>query len=152
GVILELGARRRWPFRREGPNGSALHLESFARWSAPEGLSHKRGCYRCLGPPSSCALEGAFGEKSILESQTLELRGKWWLGQRRRVVCRALMVGLGHRGRPEFYSVQTSQSFFSLPRSLWPQNYLERLGVRLLNSGRAHAVRRRRGGSRRPRS
>ncbi|MQL73008.1 hypothetical protein Taro_005359 [Colocasia esculenta] len=27
GVIMELGARRRWPFRREGPNGSALLLE-----------------------------------------------------------------------------------------------------------------------------
>ncbi|MQL81166.1 hypothetical protein Taro_013616 [Colocasia esculenta] len=27
GVIVELGARRRWPFRREGPNGSALLLE-----------------------------------------------------------------------------------------------------------------------------
>ncbi|MQL84232.1 hypothetical protein Taro_016739 [Colocasia esculenta] len=27
GVIVELGARRRWPFQREGPNGSALLLE-----------------------------------------------------------------------------------------------------------------------------
>ncbi|MQM23100.1 hypothetical protein Taro_056162 [Colocasia esculenta] len=27
GVIVELGARRRWPFRREGPNGPALLLE-----------------------------------------------------------------------------------------------------------------------------
>ncbi|MQM19761.1 hypothetical protein Taro_052772, partial [Colocasia esculenta] len=27
GVIVELGARRRWPFRREGPNGSALLFE-----------------------------------------------------------------------------------------------------------------------------
>ncbi|MQM20898.1 hypothetical protein Taro_053927, partial [Colocasia esculenta] len=27
GVIVELGARSRWPFRREGPNGSALLLE-----------------------------------------------------------------------------------------------------------------------------
>ncbi|MQM11355.1 hypothetical protein Taro_044262 [Colocasia esculenta] len=27
GVIVELEARRRWPFRREGPNGSALLLE-----------------------------------------------------------------------------------------------------------------------------
>ncbi|MQL70900.1 hypothetical protein Taro_003215, partial [Colocasia esculenta] len=26
-VIVELGARRRWPFRREGPNGSALLLK-----------------------------------------------------------------------------------------------------------------------------
>ncbi|MQL98877.1 hypothetical protein Taro_031597 [Colocasia esculenta] len=26
-VFVMLGARRRWPFRREGPNGSALLLE-----------------------------------------------------------------------------------------------------------------------------
>ncbi|MQL95260.1 hypothetical protein Taro_027926, partial [Colocasia esculenta] len=26
-VLVVLGARRRWPFRREGPNGSALLLE-----------------------------------------------------------------------------------------------------------------------------
>ncbi|MQL93166.1 hypothetical protein Taro_025797 [Colocasia esculenta] len=26
-MIVELGARRRWPFRREGPSGSALLLE-----------------------------------------------------------------------------------------------------------------------------
>ncbi|MQL81083.1 hypothetical protein Taro_013533 [Colocasia esculenta] len=26
-MIMELGARRRWPFRREGPNGLALLLE-----------------------------------------------------------------------------------------------------------------------------
>ncbi|MQM21157.1 hypothetical protein Taro_054191 [Colocasia esculenta] len=33
----------------------------------------------CLGPPSSYALEGAFGATSVLESRTLEFRGKWWL-------------------------------------------------------------------------
>ncbi|MQL88119.1 hypothetical protein Taro_020661, partial [Colocasia esculenta] len=27
-VLVVVGARRRWPLRREGPNGSALHLES----------------------------------------------------------------------------------------------------------------------------
>ncbi|MQM15523.1 hypothetical protein Taro_048469, partial [Colocasia esculenta] len=26
-VVVVLGARRRWPFRREGPNGSALLVE-----------------------------------------------------------------------------------------------------------------------------
>ncbi|MQM12015.1 hypothetical protein Taro_044927 [Colocasia esculenta] len=26
-MLMVLGARRRWPFRREGPNRSALHLE-----------------------------------------------------------------------------------------------------------------------------
>ncbi|MQL77082.1 hypothetical protein Taro_009491 [Colocasia esculenta] len=26
-VLVVLRARRRWPFRREGPNGSALHVE-----------------------------------------------------------------------------------------------------------------------------
>ncbi|MQL74150.1 hypothetical protein Taro_006502 [Colocasia esculenta] len=86
--------------------------------SPPEGLSRERGCYHCLGPPSSCALVGAFGATSILESQTLELRGKRWLGQWRRVICRTLLHGLGHRGWPEFYQ------------------------VRLLSSGRAYAWRR----------
>ncbi|MQM14502.1 hypothetical protein Taro_047433 [Colocasia esculenta] len=33
GVIVELGARRRWPFRREGPNGSAVLSESSRSWS-----------------------------------------------------------------------------------------------------------------------
>ncbi|MQL94378.1 hypothetical protein Taro_027033 [Colocasia esculenta] len=28
-MLVVLGARRRWPFRREGPNGSALLLEPF---------------------------------------------------------------------------------------------------------------------------
>ncbi|MQM13179.1 hypothetical protein Taro_046102 [Colocasia esculenta] len=42
--------------------------------------------------------------------------GKTRFGQWRRVVCRALLVGLGCRGRMEFFPVQTNQSFFSLPR------------------------------------
>ncbi|MQM07254.1 hypothetical protein Taro_040093 [Colocasia esculenta] len=136
-VVVVLGARRRWPFRCEGPNRSALLVEhifgvvservapeppsaedataievamtscpawpsrhhrdalSFAWCSAPKGLSRERGCYHCLGPPSSCALEGVFGATSVLESQTLELRGKRWLGQRRQVICRALLVRPG---------------------------------------------------------
>ncbi|MQM20871.1 hypothetical protein Taro_053901 [Colocasia esculenta] len=46
-----------------------------------------------------------------------EPEGKTRFGQRRRVVCRALLVGLGCQSWVEFFQAQTSQSFFSLLHS-----------------------------------
>ncbi|MQL89101.1 hypothetical protein Taro_021683, partial [Colocasia esculenta] len=71
------------------------------------------------GTPILGAFEGAFEATSMLELAA-ELvdsgaEGKARFGQQRRVVCRALLVGLGCRGWLEFFSAQISQSFYSLP-------------------------------------
>ncbi|MQM07420.1 hypothetical protein Taro_040259 [Colocasia esculenta] len=83
-------------------------------------------------PRPHAPVEGVLRVAGVLELRTLEWRGKRWLGQQRSVVCRALVVGLGCRGHLESFPAQAS--------------------VRLLSSGRARIGRRRRGGSRRPRS
>ncbi|MQM04725.1 hypothetical protein Taro_037528 [Colocasia esculenta] len=64
---------------------------------------HLRACPRdrllsLPGTPSPARLlGGVLRAAGVLKSRTWSRRGKWW-GQRRRVVCRALLAGLGLRG------------------------------------------------------
>ncbi|MQM16080.1 hypothetical protein Taro_049032 [Colocasia esculenta] len=53
---MVLGARRRWPFRREGPNGSALLLEPF-RVSGSVGGDHEN---RVLGMGQGSGSRGRY--------------------------------------------------------------------------------------------
>ncbi|MQM22443.1 hypothetical protein Taro_055494, partial [Colocasia esculenta] len=46
GVIVELRPRKRWPFRREGPNGSALLLEVGTLDSSRETSQQWQGAHR----------------------------------------------------------------------------------------------------------
>ncbi|MQM19218.1 hypothetical protein Taro_052218 [Colocasia esculenta] len=129
-VLVVLGARRRWPFRCEGPNGSALLLEgvrimlmSFTWCSAPEGLSREKGCYHLPGTPILVRLRGSVQGDEHTRVMDSGVEGKMVV---RIAVSSRLQSSLGWSG-----TLRT---------------------LRLLSSGKAHVGRSRRGGSRHPRS
>ncbi|MQL76717.1 hypothetical protein Taro_009103 [Colocasia esculenta] len=63
---LGLGSVRT-PCSRLSEVSLRVQIHSFTRCSTLEGLSHKRGCYRCLGPPSSGTFMGGIGTTTVLE-------------------------------------------------------------------------------------
>ncbi|MQL97903.1 hypothetical protein Taro_030601 [Colocasia esculenta] len=74
-MLMVLGARRRWSFRREGPNGSALLVESLARCSALEGLFRERLLPLPGTPIPACLLREYSGRWACLS------HGLWSRGE-----------------------------------------------------------------------
>ncbi|MQL92889.1 hypothetical protein Taro_025521 [Colocasia esculenta] len=101
--------------------------QSFTWCSALEGLTHVRGCYRCLGPPSSEPIEGVLRATSVLELAAQQANS----GAKGKMVVTT--AALSH--------LQSSRGWSGTPRT-----------VRLLSNGRACARQTRRGGSGGPRS
>ncbi|MQL68858.1 hypothetical protein Taro_001144, partial [Colocasia esculenta] len=108
-MLVVLGARRRWPFRREGPNGSALLLKrrdlvvmawavvivSRPVWASRQGRDGpmRRDYSRetevvtvAWDPYPRAPVEGVLREAGVLESRTLERRGKRWRRQARDLI------------------------------------------------------------------
>ncbi|MQL71739.1 hypothetical protein Taro_004088 [Colocasia esculenta] len=96
-VRMVLGVRRRWPFRREGPNRLALLHEGVR----PMLVVVRQGCCYIIAmargivtrlhsalasrqvvlvprPHPRASIEGVLQTMGVLESQTLEWRGKQW--------------------------------------------------------------------------
>ncbi|MQM22532.1 hypothetical protein Taro_055585 [Colocasia esculenta] len=107
-------------------------------------LSRRGGCLHCLGPPSSGVFEGVFGATSVLELAAdwanSGAEGKMRFGQRRRVVSRALLVGLGHRGWLEFFPAQTSHSLSHCLALRWFRSHVGRRESRLTSGEGGQSV------------
>ncbi|MQM19874.1 hypothetical protein Taro_052889, partial [Colocasia esculenta] len=94
-------------------------------WAAPG----SRISSVCLSADVAMAWRVATSEVPI--GQTLVLRGKRGLDSGAESFVELSWLGLGHRGWPEFYPVQASQSFVSLPHSTLVPEPRAEAGARL---------------------